>query len=96
MMTTATRLAGAIEVFFVRFRHYLGYLHIAFFFYFLALLFLPLFTDEAAMGDTPLSNFAVFSNYILWGLWFPLVLLSVVFTGRSWCGLLCPMGAASE
>jgi hypothetical protein len=32
----------------------------------------------------------------MWGLWFPLVLLSVVFTGRSWCGLMCPMGAASE
>ena len=96
MMITATRLAGAVEVFFVRFRPYLGYLHVAFFFYFLALLFLPLFTDEAVMGDTPLSNFAVFSNYILWGLWFPLVLLSVIFTGRSWCGLMCPMGAASE
>jgi hypothetical protein len=32
----------------------------------------------------------------MWGLWFPLVFLSVVFTGRSWFGLLCPMGAASE
>ncbi|MDR1936201.1 MAG: 4Fe-4S binding protein [Candidatus Accumulibacter sp.] len=89
-------LSSGIEAFFVRFRPYLVYVHIVFFFYFLALLFLPLFTAEAVMDDTPLSNFAVFSNYVLWGLWFPLVLLSVIFTGRSWCGLACPMGASSE
>ena len=95
-MTNAARFTRAVEGFFVRWRPYLGYLHFAFFIYFLILMFLPLFTDEAVMGDTPFSNFALFSNYIMWGLWFPLVLLSVVFTGRSWCGLLCPMGAASE
>jgi polyferredoxin len=95
-MINATRIAGAIEVFFVRFRPYLGYLHIVFFLYFMVLLFLPLATDAAVLGDTPLSNFALFSNYVMWGLWFPLVLLSVLFTGRSWCGLMCPMGAASE
>jgi polyferredoxin len=92
----ATRAADAIEAFLTRWRPYIGYLHLVFFAYFMALLFLPLFTAEARLGDTPLSNFALFSNYVMWGLWFPLVLLSVVFTGRSWCGLACPMGAASE
>jgi hypothetical protein len=43
-----------------------------------------------------LNNFTAFSIYVMWGLWFPLVFLSVIFTGRSWCGILCPMGAASE
>jgi polyferredoxin len=95
-MIDATRAANVIEAFFVRVRPCLGYLHVAFFVYFMALLFLPLATDEAVLGDTPLTNFALFSNYIMWGLWFPLVLLSVIFTGRSWCGLMCPMGAASE
>lgn len=95
-MTHAARIADALERFFVNYRECMTYVHLAFFFFFIALMFVPLLTAEAAMGDTPFSNFALFSNYIMWGLWFPLVLLSVVFTGRAWCGLMCPMGAASE
>jgi polyferredoxin len=40
------------------------------------------------MGET--------TRFLIWTLWFPLVFLSVLVTGRSWCGVLCPMGAASE
>jgi hypothetical protein len=36
------------------------------------------------------------ARFLIWTLWFPLVFLSVLVTGRSWCGVLCPMGAASE
>ncbi len=42
------------------------------------------------------NNFSLFANFVIWGLWFPLVFVSVIFTGRSWCGVLCPLGAASE
>lgn len=88
--------AKPIEIFFVRHRERLVYVHLAFFAFFLILLFGPLFLPAPVMGDTQFTNLALFANYMLWGLWFPLVLLSVLFTGRSWCGLFCPMGAASE
>lgn len=90
------RLAHRIEAFFVRHRDRLVWVHAGMFLGFLTLLFLPLFLPEAAEEATPLTDFTVFANFALWGMWFPLVFLSVIFTGRSWCGLLCPMGAASE
>lgn len=95
-MFNAAALVAPVEAFFVRIRPYLFYVHLVFFVFFMVLLFAPLAVDEAVLGDSPLTHLALFSNYIMWGLWFPLVLLSVLFTGRSWCGLLCPMGAASE
>lgn len=45
---------------------------------------------------TPWTHYTTFANWLLWGLWFPLVFLSVIFSGRSWCGIFCPMGAATE
>tara|TARA_R110001583_G_scaffold134394_1_gene286074 strand:+ start:4995 stop:6434 length:1440 start_codon:yes stop_codon:yes gene_type:complete len=89
------KLSG-IEWFFHRHQDKLRWLHLAMFVLFLILLFVPLFLSEPNEQATPLNNFTIFSNYLMWGLWFPLVFLSVIFTGRSWCGLLCPMGAASE
>jgi len=86
----------AIERFFVARNEQLKWLHLVMFIVFLLLLLLPLFLPEPAQHDTPLTNFTLFTNYLMWGLWFPLVFLSVIFTGRSWCGVLCPMGAASE
>jgi 4Fe-4S binding domain len=49
---------------------------------------LPASDAARAIGDT--------ARFLIWTLWFPLVFLSVLVTGRSWCGVLCPMGAASE
>jgi hypothetical protein len=49
---------------------------------------LPSSNAAEAMGDA--------ARFLIWTLWFPLVFLSVLVTGRSWCGVLCPMGAASE
>ncbi|CAA7627056.1 Polyferredoxin [Magnetospirillum sp. UT-4] len=63
---------------------------------FLAVIALPVFLPDPPGDATPLSHWTSFATYALWGLWFPLVFLSVIFTGRSWCGLLCPMGAAAE
>ena len=90
------RLAAGIEDLFVRNRDRLVWLHGVFFVFFLALIFLPLLLPEPPEDATPLNNFTALSLYAMWGLWFPLVFLSVIFTGRSWCGILCPMGAASE
>lgn len=89
-------LIKRIEAFFTSQRTRLVWVHIIMFFVFVALIFVPLFLSEPSEQAGPLDHFTRFANYAMWGLWFPLVLLSVVFTGRSWCGLLCPMGAASE
>jgi polyferredoxin len=90
------RLAAMIEALFVRHRDRLVGVHALFFLFFLVLVFLPLWLPEAPEDATPLNNFTAFSIYVMWGVWFPLVFLSVIFSGRSWCGLFCPMGAASE
>lgn len=89
-------VAARLERFFVRQRERLVWVHGAMFLFFLAVLFLPLFLPEPSEQDTLLTHFTPAANFLMWGLWFPLVFLSVVFSGRSWCGLLCPMGAASE
>ncbi|MDC9720552.1 MAG: 4Fe-4S binding protein [Gammaproteobacteria bacterium] len=72
------------------------WVHSVMFVVFITFIFLPLALPEASENATALNNFTRFANFAMWGLWFPLVFLSVIFTGRSWCGLLCPMGAASE
>jgi hypothetical protein len=90
------RTAYRIELFFVNHRDQLVWIHAGMFILFLILILLPLFLPGAGENATPLNDFTRFSNFVIWGLWFPLVFLSVILTGRSWCGLLCPMGAASE
>ncbi|WP_236725700.1 4Fe-4S binding protein [Solemya pervernicosa gill symbiont] len=90
------RSANVIEAFFYRHRERLVWLHGAMFLFFLAVILIPVWLPDAPENATPLSHFTTFANYAMWGLWFPLVFLSVIVTGRSWCGLLCPMGAASE
>jgi polyferredoxin len=90
------RLAARLESFFVRHRRSVALVHATMFVLFMALIFLPLLLDTPPEQAGPLDHLASFANYAIWGVWFPLVFLSVIFTGRSWCGLLCPMGAASE
>src|SRR3990172_11468492 len=63
---------------------------------FAALIFIPPFLPLPAEDATLLNNFTLLAKFLIWGLWFPLMLLSVVFFGRLWCGLLCPQGALSE
>ncbi len=85
-----------LENFFYHHREKIPWVHLFMFFLFVIILFLPLFLPEPTETAQPWSDFTVFSNYLMWAVWFPLVFLSVIFSGRSWCGLLCPMGAASE
>ncbi len=85
-----------IERVFYRHKRKLLWVHSAMFIAFAVLLFVPLFFSFPVEGDNIFNHFALFANYIMWGVWFPLVMLSTLFVGRGWCGLLCPMGAASQ
>jgi hypothetical protein len=91
-----TGLAFRLETFFHRHRGKLVFVHAAMFVAFMIIIFGPLLLPEPPSDATAFSHLTPFANYVLWGLWFPLVFLSVLATGRAWCGLLCPMGAAAE
>ena len=85
-----------LERFAARQRDKLAWIHVAMFFGFMALMVVPLFLPLPPDHATFYDNFTLLANFVIWGLWFPLVFVSVIFTGRSWCGVLCPLGAASE
>ena len=89
-------LVARAEALMVRYRDHVALVHALMFALFVALLGLPLFFDPPPELAGPFDHIARFANFLIWGLWFPLVFVSVVLTGRSWCGLLCPMGAAAE
>ena len=84
------------ETFFVANRKNLFYVHIAVVFVFLLLIAAPAFLPAPSESDGLFSNFVLFSKFMVWGLWFPLVFISVIFLGRFWCGTLCPQGALTE
>lgn len=85
-----------IEGFAVRHRDKLAFIHVGMFFGFMALMIVPLLLPLPPDGAHFYDNFTLLANFVIWGLWFPLVFVSVIFTGRSWCGVLCPLGACSE
>ncbi len=63
---------------------------------FIFLILIPPFLPMPSEDSTIRNNFTLFAKFIIWGVWFPLLLISVIFFGRLWCGLLCPQGALSE
>ena len=81
-----------IEALFVTLRPWMPYFHVSMFFGFVGLIVVPDLLPESDLARAV----AGIANWLIWGLWFPLVFLSVLFTARTWCGVLCPMGAASE
>ncbi len=85
-----------VEALTYRHKNKLVLVHAVLFLFFLVLIVLPLCLPQPAEQATIFTNFTLFAQFLLWGIWFPLVFVSVIFTGRSWCGILCPMGAASE
>ena len=89
-------ISRTIESFFVKNRERFIYIHMFMLIVFLVLIFIPAFLPFPSEDAAIFNNFTLAARFILWGLWFPLVLLSVVFFGRLWCGLLCPQGALSE
>ncbi len=42
------------------------------------------------------ERLVLLAQYLFWGVWWPFVILSVMFMGRFWCGVLCPEGALTE
>jgi hypothetical protein len=89
-------LSRRVERFAVKHVNSLPWIHTAMFIGFLVLIILPLVLPAPADDAHLFSNFTLTANFLIWGFWFPLVFVSVIFTGRSWCGVLCPMGASSE
>lgn len=89
-------LAVMIENVMYQHKNKLVFVHASMFLLFLAMIVIPVILPQPAEDSTTFTHFTLFSQFILWGIWFPLVFASVIFTGRSWCGILCPMGAASE
>jgi hypothetical protein len=89
---SANPVSRRIEELAVGLRPYLPFVHGAMALAFIVLIAAPVMLPASgaarAMGD--------WARFLIWTLWFPLVFLSVLVTGRSWCGVLCPMGAASE
>lgn len=90
------KVANKIEDFFTERRWIFTFIHWTMLLVFLALILIPPFLPYPPESATPGNNFVLFANFIFWGVWFPLLLLSVVFFGRAWCGLMCPQGAMSE
>lgn len=88
--------AGVIEDFFVRNRGWFAYIHAGMFILFAVLILVPALLPLPAEDSTVWNSFTLLARFLIWGLWFPLLLLSVLFFGRLWCGLLCPHGALSE
>lgn len=60
------------------------------------LLLIPAILPPPVDRANLLGNLAGWAEILFWGLWWPLVLLSVMLFGQFWCGLLCPDGALTE
>lgn len=89
-------MTATIERFLVAHRDKFVYVHITMFILFLLLYLVPPFLPLPADGATPWNNYFLFVKFAVWGLWFPLLLISIILFGRAWCGLFCPQGALSE
>jgi polyferredoxin len=63
---------------------------------YLVLLLVPAAMPAPAADARFYNNFRLFAQFLLWGIWWPGVLLSTMLFGRVWCGIFCPEGALTE
>ena len=63
---------------------------------YLVLVVTPAFLPLPAAGAHLWDDLTLFAQFAFWGIWWPFVLLSMLFMGRVWCGVLCPEGFISE
>lgn len=63
---------------------------------YLLLVAVPAFLPLPGRAAHIWSNLTLLAQFCFWGLWWPLVLLSMVLVGRAWCGLMCPEGSLTE
>lgn len=70
-------------------------IHWALILFYLSLILIPPFLPRPAEDAGIFSNFTLFSHFVFWYLWWPFVVLSMIFFGRAWCGFLCPEGSLS-
>lgn len=89
------RFATRIESVLVRYPRLIVGVHCFMVVFYLALIVIPPWLPAPADDASPLSNFVSFSQFVIWCIWWPFVLLSMLGFGRAWCGLLCPEGALS-
>lgn len=59
------------------------------------LLLLPVLPSSFA-DERFYAGVSAFSRLMLWGIGWPLIMLSMMLSGRVWCGLFCPDGTMTE
>lgn len=62
---------------------------------YLGLIIIPVYLPAPPAASSPWNNFVAFSQFVIWSIWWPFVLLTMLGFGRIWCGLFCPEGALS-
>lgn len=85
-----------IETFFNHHKKKILPVQVLMFLLFLILTIVPLYSRAPTAQDTVLTSMVLLSQFAFWGIWYGFCLLSVIFVGRLWCGVLCPLGALSE
>lgn len=63
---------------------------------YLALLLVPLFLPHPDRSVSFTDDFVLLSRFLLWGVGWPLIMLSMMLAGRAWCGVFCPDGTLTE
>lgn len=60
------------------------------------LLLTPLFLSPSTHGANLTNDFRMFALFLFWGIVWPVIMLSMMFFGRVWCGVFCPDGTLTE